>query len=105
MTIDPAAFEYYRRSPNHKTTLPRLLLGTAIVVLFWVGTTLAVLLGGTYFFVVWQASSGAAPLAGGACRTSSRRAPEFSPRLPRSLESGSACGLQCAGSIANPCRP
>ena len=66
MTIDPAAFEYFRRSPNHKTTLPRLLLGTAIVVLFWVGTTLAVLLGGTYFFVVWRASSGAAPLVGGA---------------------------------------
>ncbi|TJW32490.1 MAG: CPBP family intramembrane metalloprotease, partial [Mesorhizobium sp.] len=56
MNIDPAAFERYRRSPNDTTTLPRLLLGTAIVVLFWVATTLAVLLGGTYSFVLWQAS-------------------------------------------------
>ncbi|TIW30304.1 MAG: CPBP family intramembrane metalloprotease, partial [Mesorhizobium sp.] len=36
MISDPVAFERYRRSPNAKTTLPRLLLGTAIVVLFWV---------------------------------------------------------------------
>ncbi|TGQ29062.1 CPBP family intramembrane glutamic endopeptidase [Mesorhizobium sp. M00.F.Ca.ET.216.01.1.1] len=66
MNIDPAAFERYRRSPNDTTTLPRLLLGTAIVVLFWVATTLAVLLGGTYSFVLWQASTGAAPPTGGA---------------------------------------
>ncbi|TIO06571.1 CPBP family intramembrane glutamic endopeptidase [Mesorhizobium sp.] len=65
MTIDPDAFERYRRSPNAKTTLPRLLLGTAIVTLFWVATTIAVLVGGTYFFVLWQASSGA-PIVGGA---------------------------------------
>ncbi|RWP36571.1 MAG: CPBP family intramembrane metalloprotease [Mesorhizobium sp.] len=63
--IDPAAFERYRHTPNAKTTLPRLLLGTAIVVLFWVATTVAVLFGGAYFFVVWQASSGA-PMEGGA---------------------------------------
>lgn len=58
MTIDPDAFERYRRSPNAKTTLPRLLLGTAIVTLFWVATTMAVLLGGSYLFALWQASSG-----------------------------------------------
>ncbi len=62
MIIDNAAFERYRRSPNDKTNLPRLLLGSAIVVLFWVATTLVVLLGGTYAFVAWRASmAGSAP--------------------------------------------
>ncbi|WP_027037479.1 CPBP family intramembrane glutamic endopeptidase [Mesorhizobium ciceri] len=56
MTIDPAAFERYRHSPNAKTTLPRLLLGTGIVVLFWAATTVAVLVGGTYAFFAWQAA-------------------------------------------------
>ncbi|RWQ40292.1 MAG: CPBP family intramembrane metalloprotease [Mesorhizobium sp.] len=64
MTIDPTAFERYRHIPNAKATLPRLLLGAAIVILFWVATTVAVLFGGTYLFVIWQASS--APLEGGA---------------------------------------
>ncbi len=66
MTIDPTAFERYRQSPNEWTTLPRLLLGTAITVALWVGMTLAVLFGGTYFYVIWQASIGGSPLAGGA---------------------------------------
>ena len=62
MIIDNAAFERYRRSPNDKTNLPRLLFGSAIVVLFWVATTLVVLLGGTYAFVAWRASmAGSAP--------------------------------------------
>ena len=52
MTIDSAAFERYRRSPNDKTTLVRLLLGTAIVVAFWVATTFLVLAGGGYAFIV-----------------------------------------------------
>nr|WP_245476023.1 hypothetical protein [Mesorhizobium sp. M7A.F.Ca.US.006.01.1.1] len=56
MTIDPAAFERYRHSPNVRTTLPRLLLGTGIVVLFWAATTVAVLVGGTYAFFAWQAA-------------------------------------------------
>ncbi|RUY16444.1 CPBP family glutamic-type intramembrane protease, partial [Mesorhizobium sp. M7A.F.Ca.CA.004.12.1.1] len=56
MTIDPAAFERYRHSPNARTTLPRLLLGTGIVVLFWAATTVAVLVGGTYAFIAWQAT-------------------------------------------------
>ncbi|WP_245482786.1 hypothetical protein [Mesorhizobium sp. M7A.F.Ca.ET.027.03.2.1] len=56
MTIDPAAFERYRHSPNARTTLPRLLLGTGIVVLFWGATTVAVLVGGTYAFIAWQAT-------------------------------------------------
>ncbi|MEP6566854.1 MAG: type II CAAX endopeptidase family protein [Mesorhizobium sp.] len=58
MTIDPAAFEHYRRSPNTKTTLPRLLLGTAIVVFCWLAITVAVVFGGTYAFVVWVVSTG-----------------------------------------------
>lgn len=68
MISDPAAFERYRHTPNAKTTLPRLLLGTAIVVLFWVAATIAVLFGGAYVFVIWQASSGA-PMEGGAVQT------------------------------------
>ncbi|MER9304866.1 CPBP family intramembrane metalloprotease [Mesorhizobium sp. M0293] len=59
MTIDSAAFERYRRSPNARTTLPRLLLGTAIVILFWAATTVAVLLGGIYAFFAWQEGAAA----------------------------------------------
>lgn len=62
--IDPADFERYRHSPNARTTLPRLFVGTAIVVLFWAATTVAVLFGGAYLFFTWQAS--AAPSADGA---------------------------------------
>ena len=59
MTIDNAAFERYRRSPNDKTNLLRLFFGTAITVAFWVATTLLVLLGGTYAFLLWRARIGA----------------------------------------------
>lgn len=52
VTIDPSAFERYRNTPNDKTTLPRLLLGSAIVILFWVATTMVVLLGGAYLFAL-----------------------------------------------------
>lgn len=55
---DPAVFERYRLTPNDKTTLPRLLFGSAIVILFWVATTMVVLLGGAYLFTLWQVSSG-----------------------------------------------
>jgi membrane protease YdiL (CAAX protease family) len=64
VTSGPAAFERYRHSPNHKTTLPRLVLGTAIVILLWAVTTAAVLFGGTYAFFAWQASTAAAPPSG-----------------------------------------
>lgn len=50
--IDSAAFERYRRSPNEKTTPLRLLLGTAIVVFFWLAMTFAVLVAGTAAFIV-----------------------------------------------------
>jgi membrane protease YdiL (CAAX protease family) len=65
VTIDPAAFERYRESPNARTTVPRLFFGTLVVVLFWGATTLAVLLGGAYAFTLWQASPGAALPVGG----------------------------------------
>ncbi|WFP77110.1 CPBP family intramembrane glutamic endopeptidase [Mesorhizobium sp. WSM4906] len=52
MIIDSTAFERYRRSPNRKTTLLRLLMGTGIVVVFWLAATLVVLVAGTYAFIV-----------------------------------------------------
>ncbi|CDX25983.1 conserved membrane hypothetical protein [Mesorhizobium sp. ORS 3324] len=54
MTIDDAAFGRYRRSPNEKTTLLRLLLGTVIVVAFWMAMTAVVLFAGTYAYIVWR---------------------------------------------------
>ncbi|WP_027059353.1 CPBP family intramembrane glutamic endopeptidase [Mesorhizobium loti] len=57
MRIDDTAFERYRRSPNAKTTLLRLFLGTLIVVLLWGATTAAVLFGGTYVYFAWQAAA------------------------------------------------
>lgn len=52
--IDSTAFERYRRSPNEKTTLLRLLLGTAIVIAFWMAMTALVLFAGTYAYIVWR---------------------------------------------------
>ncbi|WP_027146219.1 type II CAAX endopeptidase family protein [Mesorhizobium sp. WSM3626] len=57
MTIDDTAFERYRNTPNARTTLLRLFLGTLIVVLFWGATTAAVLLGGTHVYFAWQAAA------------------------------------------------
>lgn len=65
MIPDTAAFERYRQSPNARTTLPRLLVGTVIVIVFWAATTMAVLFGGAYAFFTWRASTGAAPPSGG----------------------------------------
>jgi len=56
VTTDDDAFERYRRSPNARTTLPRLLAGTVIVVVFWALTTAIVLFGGTYVYFAWQAA-------------------------------------------------
>ena len=52
MTIDNAAFERYRRSPNAKTNLLRLFFGSAIVVAFWMAMTAVVLIAGTYAYLV-----------------------------------------------------
>ncbi|MEI9417980.1 CPBP family intramembrane glutamic endopeptidase [Mesorhizobium sp. Cs1321R2N1] len=57
MTIDDTAFERYRDTPNTRTTLLRLLLGTLIVVLFWGATTAAVLIGGTHVYFAGQAAA------------------------------------------------
>ena len=54
MTIENAAFERYRRSPNEKTNLPRLFFGTGIVVAFWMAMTALVLFAGTYVYIVWR---------------------------------------------------
>lgn len=48
MAIDPAAFERYRRSPNKKTTLPRLIAGAVIVAACWLITTMAIVFAGAY---------------------------------------------------------
>ncbi|TGQ07714.1 MULTISPECIES: CPBP family intramembrane glutamic endopeptidase [unclassified Mesorhizobium] len=54
MTIDNAAFEGYRRSPNAKTNLLRPFVGTMIVVAFWMAATALVLFAGTYVYIVWR---------------------------------------------------
>ena len=54
MISDPTAFERYRNTATEKTNLPRLIIGTAVVVLFWVAITLVVVLGGTYLAIIWH---------------------------------------------------
>ena len=54
MTTENAAFERYRRSPNEKTTLLRLLFGATVVVAFWMAATALVLFAGTYVYIVWR---------------------------------------------------
>jgi len=46
------AFERYRRSPNEKTTVPRLILGSVIVAALWFGVTMAVIFGGSYAWLM-----------------------------------------------------
>ncbi|MBN9252808.1 MAG: abortive phage infection protein [Mesorhizobium sp. 61-13] len=58
MQIDPQAFEQYRQSPNEKTTLVRLILGTLIVVIAWIVATFATVSAGAYFHAVQLANSG-----------------------------------------------
>ncbi|MBZ9861296.1 CPBP family intramembrane glutamic endopeptidase [Mesorhizobium sp. CA12] len=53
MTIENAAFERYRRSPNEKTNLLRLFFGTAIVIAFWMAATAVVLFAGLCH-IVWR---------------------------------------------------
>lgn len=60
MQIDPQAFEQYRHSPNDKTTLLRLILGTVIVVIAWTGATLITVSAGAYFHALQLANSGEA---------------------------------------------
>jgi membrane protease YdiL (CAAX protease family) len=55
LATDSLAFEKYRRSPNERTTLPRMIAGVAIILVFWVLSTLAVILAG---MVVYARSNG-----------------------------------------------
>jgi hypothetical protein len=48
MALDRTAFEAYRRSAGDKTTLPRLIFGTILIVLAWLLVTLVVLFSGFY---------------------------------------------------------
>jgi membrane protease YdiL (CAAX protease family) len=50
VTIDDTAFERYRHSPDARTTLLRLVLGTLVVIVLWAATTAGVLFGGTYVY-------------------------------------------------------
>lgn len=52
MTIDPTAFERYRRTPNQKTTLLRMAVGLIIIVGAWLFATYVLLFGGAYAFAV-----------------------------------------------------
>jgi membrane protease YdiL (CAAX protease family) len=52
MAIDPTAFERYRRSPNEKTTLPRLIVGAVVIALCWFVFTIGVVSAGTYGWIV-----------------------------------------------------
>lgn len=60
MQIDSQAFEQYRHSPNDKTTLLRLILGSVIVVIAWTGATLITVSAGAYFHAMQLANSGEA---------------------------------------------
>ena len=52
MVIDVRAFERYRRSPNEKTTLPRLIAGAIVIALCWFAVTIGVVFAGTYGWVL-----------------------------------------------------
>lgn len=61
VAIDPQAFEKYRRSASERTTLPRLVAGVAIIVVFWVLSTLAVIVAGMFAYARLSGSGGAVP--------------------------------------------
>lgn len=58
MSIDPHAFDRYRRSPNEQTNLPRLVAGVLLAVVCWFGATLAAIFGASHAWL----SSGSADL-------------------------------------------
>ena len=62
MIPHPTAFERYRRSPNERTTLPRLVFGTALIALFWLAATAALIFGGVYAYAYLGPWLGAATL-------------------------------------------
>ena len=66
--MDPTAFEAYRRTPAARAGLLRLLIGSAVVAIFWMAGTAAALVGGGYIHARWLASSGAGVPDGGVMR-------------------------------------
>lgn len=48
MAVGPAAFDRYRQSPNEKTTLLRLIIGSVIIAALWLTSTVLVIFGGVY---------------------------------------------------------
>lgn len=64
MAIDPAAFEAYRQSAGDKATVPRLLVGTLIVVACWLLASLLAIVGGIYLVSRWQGAASAPDMAG-----------------------------------------
>jgi membrane protease YdiL (CAAX protease family) len=48
MAVETAAFDRYRRSPNEKTTVPRLIAGTLLIIGVWLAVTVAVIFVGSY---------------------------------------------------------
>jgi membrane protease YdiL (CAAX protease family) len=49
---DSAAFEAYRSSPPVRVTVPRLLVGALIIVIFWLLTSVAIIVPGMFIFGV-----------------------------------------------------
>ena len=66
MTGESTAFEMYRSAAGERTTLPRLLAGTVLVVVLWTATTFAVIAAGTWLYVrAGNAEAGAQGFIGG----------------------------------------
>jgi len=60
LTADRTAFDTYRRSAGEKATVPRLALGTAIIVVCWALSSILAIVGGV-FLVARLGSGGAMP--------------------------------------------
>lgn len=54
MAIDPTAFAIYRQSAGGKATMPRLVLGTLVIVAAWMLTSLLAIVGGLFLVARWQ---------------------------------------------------
>ena len=61
LSIDPAASEAYRQSAGEKATLPRLALGTLIIVICWALTSLLAIVGGVFLVSRWQGADTGMP--------------------------------------------
>ena len=61
LSINPAASEAYRQSAGEKATLPRLALGTLIIVICWALTSLLAIVGGVFLVSRWQGADTGMP--------------------------------------------